>query len=133
MVGSGIRFHPAYGRVHVFDGLGEAELRRQPVIDAEPGEARLRERLEQGTDVRALAALIEASAMDKYRCWKRARTVGNVQVEEQRLPARVAIFNVFLVDVSCRQEWCSDCQNECELPHGGELYQSRLKHLFTYL
>ena len=77
-----MRLHPTDRAVYVFHRFGEMDRRRQPVIDAEPGEAGIGQRLEQRTDICALAPLIEASAVDQDSGGKRSRSVRHVQVEQ---------------------------------------------------
>lgn len=72
--------------------------RREPVVDTEPDEPRVCERLEQRPDIGALAALIETAAMHENGSGERAGAVRDVQIEQDGLAVRAGIFYILLVE-----------------------------------
>ena len=77
--------------------LGKAELRRHAVVDAEPGEPGVGERLKRRRHVRRAAAAVEPAAVHEDRRRERPGTVGHVQVEQQRVTAGLAVLDAFLI------------------------------------
>ena len=77
-----MRFEPANGRIHIGHGVGEVGFGSEAVIDAEPREAGVGQRVEQIAHVGALAAFVEASAVNEDRGWKGPRSVGNMKIEQ---------------------------------------------------
>jgi hypothetical protein len=73
-------------------------LGREAVIDTEPRETGVGERFEEGLDVGAFAAFVEAAAMNENGSGERAGTVGNVKIQQDGLAVGLRIFNVFLVE-----------------------------------
>ncbi len=64
--------------------------RREPVIDREPGEARLRQRLEQRRDERMLVSLREPTAMHQNARRKRPFALRHPRIQRQRHIAALA-------------------------------------------
>jgi hypothetical protein len=91
-----MRLHPADRRGHIVRAGRPAMLRCQPVIDREPGEARLRQRLEEGRDEGLLVALRKAAAMHQNARRKRAAAFRYERIQRQRYLARLHELNVLL-------------------------------------
>src|SRR5579875_2566772 len=94
--------HPSNRCVHILDDLRELRFRRKPVFNAEPREPDISERLKQRPDIRALAALIEPSPVHKNRGGKWPGSIGDMQVQQKRLPVTIGILDIFLVE---RKDW----------------------------
>src|SRR5207247_666254 len=92
----GILFHVTDGLDHVVHRGWVAVVRRQAVVDAEPREARLRERIEQRLAVFLLVAVLPAAAMHHDHGGKRTLAVRNPGVELQAYAAHLAVFYVGL-------------------------------------
>ena len=126
MVVSGIGFDPLNGGIDVRDRLRKTELGREPVINAEPGESGVGQNVEERPDIGAPASLIKAPAVDENSGGKRSITVRHVKIEQQRLSARVAEFNLLLIQRRTGQTCCIDGrQSEGGLPHAlhGDKYK----------
>ena len=98
-----VGLYPADGVVDVFHGLREVGLGREAVVDAEPGEASVRERGEERADVGAFATGIEAAAVHEDGDGEGAGAVGNVKVKQQGLAAGSGIFDV--PSITCGTTW----------------------------
>ena len=105
----GVCLDEANRRLNVV-GIGrKLELRREPVVDAEPGESRIGQRLENVGNVLLLIAGYPSTAMhqDGGREW--SRTVGNVSVKGQTNSAGSGVLDIFKVSSGGE---CAVCQQK---------------------
>ena len=79
---------------------------REAIVDAEPREPGIRKRLEQRTHVGALAAFIEASAVDEDRGGERTGSIGDMQIEQHRFALRACILDVLEIERIRGQRGC---------------------------
>src|SRR5262245_43295515 len=79
----GMRYDPANGRLHVVGAGRPAMFGRQPIVDAEPNEARSRKRFKERLDERLLVTSHETPTMHQDAGWKRAETLGHERIERQ--------------------------------------------------
>src|SRR5579871_3425817 len=124
VVFGGVCLHPAYGAVHIVIGLREAKLGGHPVVNAEPGESSVGQEIEERADIGALAALVEAAAVDQNRRGEGTGAVGYMEIEQDGLAARARILHIFLIERrACQGHSSRDRQNQKRSPHGTKLYQ----------
>ena len=99
----GVRLDPADRRFHVIDTGGKAMLRREAIVDREPGETRLRQRRKQRLDVGLLVAPHEAAPMHQNACRERPFTGRDKSVERQADIAYLGKLNVALQTRNARR------------------------------
>ena len=121
MILRGVRFHPPDRAVDVLDGLRKAELGRHAVIDAEPRVPGVGQHVEQRPDVGALAAFVEASAVNQDGGGKRGPS-GTCRSSSSVVAGRRE-FNALLIERGCREE--GQCEEQA-LQHRERFYQLRL-------
>src|SRR5437868_12636359 len=76
-----IRSHEPNCRLHIVAISGKLELRRQPIVDAEPGKSSVTERLENVRDVLLLVARYPPATMHENCGGKWSRPVRNVGIQ----------------------------------------------------
>ena len=92
-----VRLHPPDRGVDIFLAPRESELGRHAVVDAEPGEPGVRERLKRRRHVRRAAAAVESAAVYEDGRGKRPRTVRHMEIEQERVAGGPSVFDAFLI------------------------------------
>jgi hypothetical protein len=109
-----MRLHPPDRRRHILSARRPAMLRREPVIDREPREARLRQRLKQRRDERMLVPLREPAAMHQNARRKRPAALRHERVQRQRHIPRFREFNVLLQAGHGERFWIGGVERDGE-------------------
>jgi hypothetical protein len=93
---------------NVFRRRWKPILRSQTVIDAEPSEFRICERLEEIGDVFLFVTGDPSSSMDENGCRKWPCSVGNVCVQRKRFARDISEWNIPQIFCLC----CSDTKQQ---------------------
>src|SRR5580704_18664536 len=80
---------------HIICRSGECKFRRETIVDADPGEVRLRQWSEQIIDVLLLVASDPAAAVNEDRSAKWAGPIRNVRVQQQMDAMGLPILHIF--------------------------------------